>query len=313
MSFPLTPPPDTEERPIGTPIYLIPLSPSALFSSRLQENKKRLVSTALRHNPDLEDISSIRRPGVSIALRLAPRLETSRYNLGSGNKSDIIIRTQTENECYVHLQHCQLIPDPDKAAVTMLNSSRTTFTVQDIDKHDTPIKISPSRDASISQGEWYITLGQGLEFFVIVLPRDPDADEGQFFCNGPLKTPARTHLSDKPALSSTRKQEPEVKKGRNAHLRNRQKHKAHKRVPSTRTISLFTPTLGSSNGISRKEIIASNDRTRVFKYQGRETFIAVKKFRNEDLDLAAKSWETEKAILEHLKPSQDVSFSQRPI
>lgn len=59
MSLP-TPPPDTggsKEEPIDAPIYLIPLSESALSSSQLQtNNKKRLASTAIPpYVSDLQD------------------------------------------------------------------------------------------------------------------------------------------------------------------------------------------------------------------------------------------------------------------
>lgn len=302
MSFPLTPPPDDkEEGLIDTPTYLIPLSPSALSSSQLQENKERLASaTTLRQISDLENISSNYSAGVSIALRLAPRLETSCYTIGSDSRSDIVIQTETEDECYVNLQHCRLTPDPDRAAITVSNKSLTIFTVQNIDKRDTQVKILPTHAISISQGEWYVTLGRGLEFLVIVLPRDPDIDQGLLIHGGRSKKQA----------SSTPQQESSMKKGRNARYRKHQRRKTRELVPFTRRIDLLIPSSGSSDGNSRREeIITSTDQTKVLKCQRRGIVVAAKKFRHARLDLAAEIWENEKEILEHLKKEpQNVSF-----
>lgn len=165
MSLP-TPPPDTggyKEGPVDAPIYLIPLSESARSSSQLQVNdKKRLAAT----------------------LRLAPTLDTSYYTLGTGNNCDIVIQTVTERECWVNYHHCQLIPDPDKAAITVSNTSRTTFTVRDVYKRDPEVKILQRQAMSISEGKWYLTLGQGLRFLVIVPPCKPNIDLGLLVRSG---------------------------------------------------------------------------------------------------------------------------------
>ncbi|ODM18125.1 hypothetical protein SI65_05996 [Aspergillus cristatus] len=303
MSFPLTPPPDTGKEPIDTPIYLIPLSKSARFSFQLQANQKRLApSTIPSHISDLEDLGPVWRAGVSNALRLAPRLETTSYTLGSDNNSDIVVQTKTEDECWVNSQHCQLIPDPDRATITVSNTSTTTFTVQNMDERDPELEISPKQSISISQRKWYLTLGRGLKILVIVLPPDPDIHQRPLIQSRSSKKPARPRSNDKTAPSSTPKKTPGRKKGRNVRSRNCQGHKAREPVVFTRKINLPIPTRGESS--RREEIITSTDRTRVFKFQHYGTVVAAKESRNAGSNSAAEVWENEKAILEHLKGHQ---------
>lgn len=309
MSFPLTPPPDTGKESIDTPIYLIPLSKSTCSSFRLQANQKRLApSTIPSHISDLEDLGPVWRAGVSNALRLAPRLEITRYTLGSDNNSDIVIKTKTEDECWVNSQHCQLIPDPDGAAITVSNTSRTTFTVQNIDKRDPELEILPKRTISISHSNWYLTLGRGLKILVIVLPPHPDIHQRPLI-HRRSKNPTKPRLNDKTALSSTPKRIPKRKNGRIVRPKKCQGHKTHESVAFTRKINIPIPKRGTSGESSRrKEIITSTDKTRVFKSQRCGIVVAAKEFQDTRSNSAAKVWENEKAILEHLKGHQHVCF-----
>lgn len=241
MSHRLTPPPDTEERPINTPTYLIPLSKSALSSSQLQTNQKRLAPTA-----ELKSLRSGWRAAISTAFRLAPTLKTSHYTLGTGNNNDIVIHTG-EDECWVNFQHCQLIPDPDRATITVSNKSRTTFTVQNINKRDAEVEILPSRPISISEGKWYLTLGQGLQFLVIVPPRNPDIHRGLLIHSGPSQNLAKTRFSDKTAPPSApgQKHETVKKGGRKARRTNHRRRKTREFAPATHRVNKLTHTRGN--------------------------------------------------------------------
>lgn len=238
MSHPLTPPPDTEEGPIDTPTYLIPLSKSAVSSTQLQTNQKRLASTA-----ELKSLRSGWRAAISTAFRLAPTLETRHYTLGTSKNNDIVIHTDTDDECWVNCQHCQLIPNPDKAAITVSNTSRTAFTVQNKNKRDAEMEILPSRAISINKGKWYLTLGRGLEFLAIVPPCNPDIHQGPLINSGPSQNLAKPRLGDKTAPPSTTGQKYEMieKKSRNARRTNYQRCKTR----ATHRVNKLTHTRGN--------------------------------------------------------------------
>lgn len=270
MSLP-TPPPDTggsKEEPIDAPIYLIPLSESALSSSQLQaNNKKRLASTAIpTYVSDLQKLSSHWRSGVSNALRLAPTLDTSYYTLGTDNNSHLVIRTEIEDECWVNYQHCQLIPDPDRAAITVFNTSRTTFTVQNIDKRDPELEILEKHSMPIGEGKWYLQLGRGLKFLLIIPPRDLDTHQE-------LLVPPRN---------------PDTHQGLLARRGSSQ--------------NLIRPCDMSVN------IIGRTKRALIFRDERCGIVVAAKVYKRIDLAFAARTWENEKNILAYLSPFQNVRF-----
>lgn len=270
MSLP-TPPPDTgdsKEEPIDAPIYLIPLSKSAVSSSQLQaNNKKRLASTTIPlYVSDLQKLSSHWRAGVPNALKLAPTLDTSYYTLGTDSNSHVVIQTEIEDECWVNYRHCELIPDPDRAAITVFNTSTTTFTVQNIDKRDPEMEILKKHSMPIGEGKWYLKLGRGLKFILIVPPRDPDPDQE-------LLVPPRDPDTHQGLL---------VRRGSSQNL--------------IRQCDMGVRLIGRTN------------RALIYRDQRCGIVVAAKVYKRIDLPFAARTWENEKNILAYLSAFQNVSF-----
>lgn len=139
--------------PPDTPAVLIPLSESAIHSSKLPENEKRVTkfsSTALCGRLTSSSIKLKEKLSQkSASNKLEPTAETSQYTLGSDKTGYIFLQTSGEDECWVNFQHCRIIPDPDEDCVVLHNTSTSMFTAQDPEKPREIFTILPTRHRTL--------------------------------------------------------------------------------------------------------------------------------------------------------------------
>jgi hypothetical protein len=158
--------------PPDTPALLIPLSDSAVHSFKLPENEERLTkfpSAALLGvlTSSSMKLKEIRSPETA-SVTLEPTAETSQYTLGSDKTGYFFLH---EDECWVNLQHCRIIPDPDEDCVVLHNTSTSMFTAQDPERLRENFNILPSCHRSLHRGYCQLNLGAELEFLLLVFRR----------------------------------------------------------------------------------------------------------------------------------------------
>ena len=76
--------------------------------------------------------------------------------------------------CYINQRHFDIFPDPDRDALILFNRSTSKFSVHSSFKHQVD-EIKPGHEATIDRHTRQLTLGEGLEFQIKLLPRTPQS------------------------------------------------------------------------------------------------------------------------------------------
>lgn len=262
--------------PPCTPAILIPLSVSAVRSSKLPQNKERLAtfsSTPLLGRLTSNSVELKEKRGLKTAsIKLRPTVETSQYALGSDTTGYIFLQTSGEDECWVHLQHCRIIPDPDEDCVVLHNTSTSMFTAQDPEKPQENSTILPTRHRVLHCGYWRLNLGAGLEFLLLVFRRPSRCLTGALVL---------------PEKSTPHRQEGEKKKN----------DQRSRKPPSVNDKRKTLPS--EDEELSRT--IATTRLTKVVKVVRDGRVTALKICRKPEVIEAADMWKNEKDILSRLK------------
>lgn len=262
--------------PPDIPAVLIPLSDSAAHSSKLTENEPRLAkfsSTAAlgRLASSLIKLKDKSSPETA-SMKLEPTAETSQYTLGSDKTSYIFLQTIDEDECWVNLKHCRIIPDPDEDCVVLQNTSTSMFTARNPEKTQVTFEILPTRHKTLHCGCWQLNLGAGLDFLLLVFRRPSRCLTGAL-------TP-----SEKWTL-------------RQQQVRKEKNDQTPQETPPPEDKGKALP----SEDNEPLRIIATTCLTKVVKVMHHERVTALKICRNPELIEAADIWENEREILSRLK------------
>lgn len=300
--------------------FLVPLSSSALSSSSLPGNKERLAHLKPRGR-----LASLKSDGK--AFRLRHLRETGVCSLGSSERSYIVLRTHGEDECYVNYQHCQIIPNPDSAEVALVNTSTSDFHIRRLN-HSRHLRALPScATARVGPGDWFLTLGSGLRFILIVLPRKPEHRRGIPISDG-VSQPI-LHLPRCAARRSNLRKRRRAKRGLDTRVGSHGGSNLGARpfVPSeAKQINLVT-TSGTGDECSgapipglgpqaesapaeepEGELIGFTKKTQVFKVKRHGRVVAAKVCRKQDFELAARDWTNEVNVLNSLRKFNHVGL-----
>jgi hypothetical protein len=292
---------------------LFPKSESALYSTRLQENKSVLfpVKENIYLSPDAsssehegsptlndEDTSkcqthtSRRRRNRSQGIILLEQSENKeKFTLGGSWDNEVVLkhpRSADEESCYINLFHAHLYPDPDQDSLILFNSSTSIFYVQYLIVPPVENNIMPGEEATLECGRWQVSLGKGLDFEIKVLPwAAREVLRNWVLISPPPVISLPTERSDKAAA---------IKPRSDSRKRNGQdggktaedggKTEEDRKIPRARPLNI---------------LIAKTDRTLVFKETTRKgTIVAIKVCRQRTVKESADTWKNEKDILNSL-------------
>jgi hypothetical protein len=98
--------------------------------------------------------------------------DQERFTLGSSLDNEVVLEhpmPADEERCYINLVHAQLYPDPDRDSLILFNNSTSAFNVQPLGIQ-VQNRILPSQEARLERGSWRLSLGEGLDFEIKILP-----------------------------------------------------------------------------------------------------------------------------------------------
>lgn len=105
-----------------------------------------------------------------------------KFTLGSAASNDVVLKHPTcadENMCYINMNHGQLYPDPDSSSLVLFNGSATLFYAHSITGPSIKRTIAKNQEATLECGRWIVTVGEGLEFELEILPWTPSKIQGE--------------------------------------------------------------------------------------------------------------------------------------
>lgn len=315
---------------------LLPKSESAAHSVQLEENhcwsylyteQETLPSPSPSDDEDDTPTSSppktvktdasiakTRRGRSQPAIVLKQMRENEKFTFGSSSNNDVVLKHLEESSqecCYINFLHLQLYPDPDSGALTLYNTSTSTFDVHSLSAPQFDDNVLPGQKTMIECGNWQLRLGKGLDFEIRVMPHTPE-EAGH---NRSLISPvtATTALLAKPIAKAATvgplKEKiveapvPSVTRPGAIHIRNKTliaDRTAEGATTGSKAPPLRLQASHSLEPLILGETIGKTPHTQVFKAIRNDIVVAVKMCRKPEIKSSADTWRNELEILRNL-------------
>jgi hypothetical protein len=287
---------------------LLPKSESALYSTRLQENKSVLFpvkeniclpspdasssededSPTLNKDTSKTQTHTRRRNHNQVVILLEQSENTEKFSLGGSLDNEVVLkhpRSASEESCYINLFHAQLYPDPDCDSLILFNRSTSIFYIQSLTVPQIKTNITPGEEATLECGCWQVTFGNGLDFEITILPWAAREVHYDWVLISPLVT------SSPPAKRSRRP------------VRNQDHEPPNPRDGISDIMTPADPALPASptrESHTTDELIGKTKQTLVFKGTRNGTTVAIKVCRKPGVKESADAWKNEFKILKRL-------------
>lgn len=248
------------------------------------------------------------------AIVLKQMRENEKFTFGSSSNNDVVLKHLEESSqecCYINFLHLQLYPDPDSGALTLYNTSTSTFDVHSLSAPQFDDNVLPGQKTMIECGNWQLRLGKGLDFEIRVMPHTPE-EAGH---NRSLISPvtATTALLAKPIAKAATvgplKEKiveapvPSVTRPGAIHIRNKTliaDRTAEGATTGSKAPPLRLQASHSLEPLILGETIGKTPHTQVFKAIRNDIVVAVKMCRKPEIKSSADTWRNELEILRNL-------------
>jgi hypothetical protein len=259
-------------------------------------------------------IAKTRRGRSQPAIVLKQMRENEKFTFGSSSNNDVVLKHLEESSqecCYINFLHLQLYPDPDSGALTLYNTSTSTFDVHSLSAPQFDDNVLPGQKTMIECGNWQLRLGKGLDFEIRVMPHTPE-EAGH---NRSLISPvtATTALLAKPIAKAATvgplKEKiveapvPSVTRPGAIHIRNKTliaDRTAEGATTGSKAPPLRLQASHSLEPLILGETIGKTPHTQVFKAIRNDIVVAVKMCRKPEIKSSADTWRNELEILRNL-------------
>ena len=214
-----------------------------------------------------------------------------KFSLSRSLNNKVVLKhhhSANKESCYINLFHAQLYPNPDCDSLILFNSSTSIFIYSPLQSLTVPqnkTNIRPEKGATLECGLWQVTVGNGLDFEITILPR---AAREVYYKWVLISPPMTSSPSAKRSGRLVQNQDHELPNSRDgiSNIMTR----ADPALPASPTRESHTTD----------ELIGKTRQTLVFKSTRNDTTVAIKVCRKPGVKESADAWKNEFKIFKRL-------------